>query len=98
MSEEKRETQNVSLTAEQKAFVAAKVASGGYLTASEVIREALRLLEERDKLHDMRLDELRAKIQEGLDALARGEKSDGKEVCCRLEKRMRDRSTQKKKK
>ncbi|MGD0345708.1 MAG: type II toxin-antitoxin system ParD family antitoxin [Terracidiphilus sp.] len=39
---------NVSLTRELDKFVAAKVASGRYTSASEVVREALRLLEEQD--------------------------------------------------
>ena len=41
---------NVSLTSELEAFVASKVRSGRYHSASEVIREALRLLEEREQV------------------------------------------------
>ena len=40
---------NVSLTAELEKFVSAKVDSGRYNSASEVVREALRLLEEHDQ-------------------------------------------------
>ncbi len=40
---------NVSLTPELEELVRHKVQSGRYLSASEVMREALRLLEERDK-------------------------------------------------
>jgi len=43
-----RTTLNVSLTAELGRFVEERVASGRYTTASEVVRNALRLLEERD--------------------------------------------------
>ncbi len=39
---------NVSLTPELEEFVAGKVESGRYTSASEVVREALRLLEEHD--------------------------------------------------
>jgi antitoxin ParD1/3/4 len=39
---------NVSLTPELEKFVSAKVGSGRYNSASEVVREALRLLEEHD--------------------------------------------------
>ena len=39
---------NVSLTPELEQFVSAKVQSGRYNSASEVVREALRLLEEHD--------------------------------------------------
>ena len=41
---------NVSLTKELEQLVNEKVKSGRYLSASEVVREALRLLEERDRL------------------------------------------------
>lgn len=40
---------NVSLTLEFTAFIAAKVATGEYRSASEVVRTALRLLDERDR-------------------------------------------------
>jgi antitoxin ParD1/3/4 len=40
---------NVSLTSELEEFVAGKVKSGRYSSASEVVREALRLLEEHDR-------------------------------------------------
>ena len=39
---------NVSLTPDLESFVSAKVESGRYRTASEVVREALRLLEKRE--------------------------------------------------
>ena len=43
-----------------------KVASGMYTSASEVVREALRLMEEQDKLRSARLDHLRQDVREGL--------------------------------
>lgn len=43
---------NVSLTPELEAFVRAKVGTGTYNNASEVVREALRLLRERSSLQD----------------------------------------------
>lgn len=64
---------NVSLGDKWEAFVQERVQSGRYLSASEVIREALRLLEEQDHLRQRRLEELRGEIQVGLDQLARGE-------------------------
>lgn len=64
---------NVSLGDKWEAFVQERVQSGRYLSASEVIREALRSLEEQDHLRQRRLEELRGEIQVGLDELARGE-------------------------
>jgi len=48
--------------------VKGKVESGLYNSVSEVMREALRLLEERDQLRELRLDELRRDIQKGIDS------------------------------
>ncbi|MBG1258798.1 type II toxin-antitoxin system ParD family antitoxin [Nostoc sp. CCCryo 231-06] len=59
---------NVSLTSELERYVQEKVKSGMYYSASEVIREALRLLQERDHLQKMRLQELQREIQAGLDS------------------------------
>jgi antitoxin ParD1/3/4 len=66
---------NVSLTPELERYVHQKVESGLYQTASEVVREGLRLLRERDALRDRTLDELRREIRLGLDQADRGELS-----------------------
>ena len=60
---------NVSLTPELEQLVNEKVESGLYQTASEVVREALRLLKDRDHARE----QLRADVQAGFDALAPGE-------------------------
>ena len=59
---------NISLTPQLEELVRKKVESGFYSSASEVMREALRLLEERDRLHALRLEELRTEIKKGLDS------------------------------
>jgi antitoxin ParD1/3/4 len=64
---------NVSLTRELDKFVAAKVASGRYTSASEVVREALRLLEEQDRARDARLKEFNRELKRRLDSADRGE-------------------------
>jgi antitoxin ParD1/3/4 len=64
---------NVSLTPELEKLVEDKVKSGLYNSASEVVREALRLLKEQDDLKRLRLEELRREVQIGLDQLERGE-------------------------
>lgn len=62
---------NVSLTSELENYVKAKVATGMYNSVSEVMREALRLMEERDALQAARLEALRQDINKGLDSLER---------------------------
>jgi antitoxin ParD1/3/4 len=57
---------NVSLTHELEEFVNNKVQSGSYTSASDVVRDGLRLLVERDQLHHLRLEELRKEIKKGL--------------------------------
>lgn len=71
---------NVSLTPELERFVSSKVASGRYQSASEVIREGLRLLEEREVTKQAALEEVRRKIAVGLEQADRGELFDGEEV------------------
>jgi antitoxin ParD1/3/4 len=59
---------NVNLTPRLESYVQQKVAEGGYESTDEVIREAVRLLEERDKIRAAKIRDLRAAIQEGLDS------------------------------
>lgn len=86
-----RRTLNVSLTAELEALIAQRVESGRYLSASEVVREGLRLLEERDRLRDEALVGVRRKIEEGLASLDRGESVDGEALLAELERRLASR-------
>ena len=83
-----RRTLNVSLTPELEEFVAARVASGRYLTSSEVVREGLRLLEDRERAREAALAEVRRKIDEGLASLDRGDGLDGEAVLEELEQRI----------
>ena len=62
---------NISLTPELEQLVNDKVKTGMYQTASEVIREGLRLLRERDH----RLEALRRDVRAGFEAVERGEYS-----------------------
>jgi antitoxin ParD1/3/4 len=64
---------NVSLTKELEQLISQKVKTGLYQTASEVVREGLRLLDERDRLYQLRLKDLRTAIKTGVDQLDRGE-------------------------
>jgi antitoxin ParD1/3/4 len=64
---------NVSLTPELDRFIQEKVASGRYASASEVVREALRLLAERDAEVSAKLAWLREQIDHGFAQLDAGE-------------------------
>jgi len=66
-------TRNVSLTEHLDRFVEANIEAGRYQNASEVVREALRLLEQKQREDQIRIERLRQAIQEGEDALARGD-------------------------
>jgi antitoxin ParD1/3/4 len=67
---------NVSLTPELEGFVNTKVQSGRYNSASEVIREALRLLEEQEQVRHAQLTAFRSEIDRRVAALDRGERAD----------------------
>src|SRR5665213_731141 len=69
----RRNFMNISLTAELEGLINTKVASGMYHSASEVIREALRLLREHDDLKKIRFEDLRRDIAVGLEQSRRGE-------------------------
>ncbi|MGV6853182.1 MAG: type II toxin-antitoxin system ParD family antitoxin [bacterium] len=65
---------HVSLTAELESRVKAKVKSGLYNNASEVIREALRFMDtHEDWIHEVKLARLREQLKAGVDKLDRGE-------------------------
>lgn len=59
---------NVNLTPELEALVRRKVASGLYTSASEVLCEALRLMDEQDQMRAVRLEQLRLDVRKGLDS------------------------------
>lgn len=63
---------NVSLTPELESLVNKKVKTGLYNSASEVVREALRLLEEQDLIREIRRKELRKEILKGIEDLRAG--------------------------
>ncbi len=64
---------NVSLTPELENFVNEKVKSGMYNSASEVLRESLRLLQEQDVIKEFRRNELRREIMLGVEQIKNGE-------------------------
>lgn len=82
---------NISLTPELERYIAQKVESGTYQTASEVVREALRLLIEQDQLQQMKLQELRREVQKGIDSLAGGRGKSAADVLDKLKRRSDER-------
>lgn len=67
---------NVSLTPELESFVNSKVESGRYTSASEVIREALRLLEEHERIRGERLAEFQAELDRRMASVGQGRSVD----------------------
>ena len=71
---------NVSLTAKLEELVQKKVKSGMYNSASEVIREALRILEERDALRVLQFKKLQQAISAGISEADEGKLISGQKV------------------
>jgi antitoxin ParD1/3/4 len=66
-------TRNVHLTEHFDKFIATGIESGRFSNASEIVREGLRLLEQREEEDRAKLEWLRAAVKEGIDQLDRGE-------------------------
>jgi antitoxin ParD1/3/4 len=84
-----RSTLNVSLTPDLSRFVESRLRSGRYQTASEVVREALRLLEARERAPVASIEDLKREIETGLAQLRRGEGVDGEAFFRRVTSRRR---------
>ncbi|HWG20349.1 MAG TPA: type II toxin-antitoxin system ParD family antitoxin [Terracidiphilus sp.] len=82
---------NVSLTPELEKFVSGKVASGLYNSASEVVREALRLLEEHDRARSVQIAAFNHELGARLASLDRGERVDPDTVRNGLKQRSQER-------
>jgi antitoxin ParD1/3/4 len=83
---------NVSLTPELEKFVANKVDSGRYTSASEVVREALRLLEEHEQARSTQLAAFNQELAKRLTSLDSGKYVNPKTIRERLQQKSRDRS------
>jgi antitoxin ParD1/3/4 len=83
----KRTTVSLSLTPELEQYLADKVASGLYQTSSEAMRDALRLMRERDALYEERVKQIRSDLAEGFAEVQRDESSPGDDVRRRLRAR-----------
>lgn len=63
---------NVSLTSKLERWIANKVAEGKYQTASEVVREAVRQLADREERRELELARLRRQVDIGLEDIRKG--------------------------
>lgn len=69
---------NVSLTPELEKYVHDKVSGGMYTSASEVVRESLRIMHAHEDLQQKRIAELNDSITIGMKQLQSGQKIEGK--------------------
>ncbi|OUL31158.1 CopG family transcriptional regulator [Nostoc sp. T09] len=75
----------IQIKPELEQFIQAQLASGRFASADEVINEAFKLLQEREK----RIEELRQKIAVGTEQIAKGQVTDGEVVFARLQEKIR---------
>ena len=59
---------HATVTPELDSFVNKLVDTGRFTSQSEAVRAALRLLEDEERLREIKLEALREKIQEGLES------------------------------
>jgi antitoxin ParD1/3/4 len=74
---------SITLTLELEKLVEDKVKSGAYRSPNEVLKEALHMLDERQR----KIEALRADLQTGLDQIERGEVVEGSVVFTELRKK-----------
>ncbi|MBD2504382.1 type II toxin-antitoxin system ParD family antitoxin [Anabaena azotica] len=75
----------IQIKPELEQFIQAQLASGRFASADEVINEAFKLLQEREK----RIEELRHKIAVGTEQIANGQVTDGEVVFTKLQEKIR---------
>ncbi|MBW4505144.1 MAG: type II toxin-antitoxin system ParD family antitoxin [Scytonematopsis contorta HA4267-MV1] len=75
----------IQLKPEHEQFIQTQMASGRYENADDVINEAFKLLEERER----RLEQLRLQIAVGTEQIAQGRVTDGEVVFARLQEKIR---------
>lgn len=81
-------TINFQLGGQSEEFVQDQLNTGRYADATEVVRDALRLMEERDRELQMHKGEIQQKIEAGMASLRAGRHSDGKAYFDRLKARL----------
>ncbi len=81
---------SIALSTHFEVFIRQQVESGRYNNASEVVRAGLRLLEDQERLNNVKLAELRQSIATGMQS---GDEKDASEVLNRLEAKYRNQSS-----
>ncbi|MEH1895714.1 MAG: type II toxin-antitoxin system ParD family antitoxin [Nostoc sp.] len=76
---------NITLKSEIEQFIQAQIASGRFASAEDVINEAVKLLQEKER----RIEELRKKIAVGTEQIAKGQVTDGEVVFTRFQEKIR---------
>jgi len=79
---------NVSLTPELENLIHRKVETGRYTSASEVVREALRLMEERDQVQELHKASMREQIAAGMASLRAGRGIDGEDFMASIDREL----------
>lgn len=79
----------IALKPEEEQLIQEKLKSGKYATAYEIIVEALRLLDERDKQYEKWVEEVREKVAIGMAQLDGGEGIDGEVVIASLRDKLK---------
>jgi len=82
-------SKNIALSSHFEGFIRQQVESGRYNNASEVVGAGLRLLEDQERLNDVKLAELRQSIATGMQS---GDEKDASEVFDRLQAKYRNSS------
>jgi antitoxin ParD1/3/4 len=79
---------SIEISSELEQLVQSKVASGRYQSASDVLKDALGLLEEREIFTALHRDEIRREIAGGYQSLRAGNGIDGEAVFERIEREL----------
>lgn len=83
----KQTTRNIALSPQLDRFIQRRIDSGRYQSASEVVRDALRLLEQREEERKAVLKDIRRKIDVGYGEAMRGEVIDANDVFAEIKKK-----------
>jgi antitoxin ParD1/3/4 len=81
---------SIALSTHFEVFIRQQVESGRYNNASEVVRAGLRLLQDQERLNNVKLAELRQSIATGMQS---GDEKDASEVLDRLQAKYRNQSS-----